>query len=230
MKTLVLAVTAFAVVSVFPLAAQAIEVECELKDGSTCTVRNDPDDFASCACADDSSTGGSGGDDWADFDEAQLLEICLSEIAFCESMDTDGGTGGMSTSTSGTTVDPTGAMDTGDDSTADGGSTDGPGSTGGGTSGDESSSTGDKPGGSGPGTDPAETDSNGDASGGDSGAVTTTGPEPGGDEGGEDGSSSGAEEDNQDPSGCSVGDRGRSGGLLFSMFGLALGLRSRRRR
>ncbi|MGH1343842.1 MAG: MYXO-CTERM sorting domain-containing protein [Nannocystales bacterium] len=230
LKTIFLTASVFAAVSLAPLTARAIEVECELKDGSTCTVRNDPNDFSSCACADESGTVGGGGNEWEDFDEEQLLEICLSELDICAFADTDGGTGGMTTTTGATTVDPTEAMDTGDDSGAGSGSTGGPGSTGGGTAGEGSSSTGDTPGGSGPSTTPSDTDSNGTASGGDSGPATTTGPAPSGEESGDGSSSSGAGEDNEDPSGCSVEGRGRSGGLLFSLFGVALGLKRRRRR
>lgn len=209
-----------------PLTAHAIEVECELRDGSTCTVSNDPDDSVSCMCSDDGAGSGSiGGDSWADFDEEQLMEVCLAEVAFCDAVDTDGGTTGMTTTTSPTTTgSDTAAGGTG--STGGGESTGDPESTGG------TATAGDTAGGSGPSTNPSDTDSNGTASGGDSGPAGTTGSDS--DSGAEsgDGSSGGAEadEENQDPSGCSVNGRGRSPGALLALFGVALGLRSRRRR
>lgn len=227
LKNAALSLAVLGFVATAPLTAHAIEVDCELRDGSTCTVSNDPVDSVTCACSDDGAGSGStAGDGWADFDEEQLLEVCMSEVAFCEAAETDGNTTGMS-STSGTsdsTGDSTGG-DTGDGTESSTGDS-GPGSTG-----DTSPTTGTSAGGdssgSGPGTTPSDTDSNGTASGDDGGPATTTEPETGGGEGE---SSSGAEEDNEDPSGCSVDDRGRSSGVLFAMFGLALGLRSRRRR
>ncbi len=214
LRNAVLVAAALGFVAGVPLTAHAIEVECELKDGSTCTVSNDPVDSSSCMCADESGTGSTGDQEWADFDEEQLMEVCQAEVAFCEDDDSGGSTDTEPTA-GGDTSD-----DTGDDSTGS--------STGGAETTGDTSPTGTASGGSGPSTNPSDTDSNGTASGGDSDPGTTTGPEPGGDDEGGDGSSGGADEDNEDPSGCSVDTRGSSGGALLALFGLALGLRRRR--
>ena len=70
--------------------AHAQTVERSTESGS-CTVSNDDQDFVSCACTDGSDTGGTGGTDWADLSENDLLQICELELAFCEA--TDGTTG-----------------------------------------------------------------------------------------------------------------------------------------
>ncbi|MBV1861063.1 MAG: MYXO-CTERM domain-containing protein, partial [Nannocystaceae bacterium] len=91
LRNAVLSVAAFGFLAAVPLTAHALEVECELRDGSSCTVSNDDDDFISCACEDGSGTAGTGGDDWADFDEEQLMEVCLAETVQCSAGGTDGG-------------------------------------------------------------------------------------------------------------------------------------------
>ena len=215
LKAFASSVLALGIVTLAPTAAHAITVECTLKDGSTCTVSNDPVDSTSCMCADESGTGTSGAKDWADFDEEMLLEVCTSELELCSAAGTD-----SATTTVGTIGTDSG--DTGDDTSSTGGwGTTGYGesSTGdGGTSGTTGADSG-----GGPSTDPAETTGT-SASGGDSGPSTTSGTEP--TPSGE--SSGGAEETNEDPSGCNVG--GRHEGAFLAVFGLMLGLRRRRAR
>ena len=216
-RSLSIALVALCVIAITPSAAHAITVECTLKDGSSCTVSNDPVDSTSCMCADESGTGTSGANDWADFDEAMLLEVCTSELELCSVAGTDGATTGMGTI-------GTDSTDTVGDTGGGGTSTSPGGTTGWDASSSEGGVTGDitgASGGSGPSTDPAAT-TGGSASGGD---VTTTGSEPA--SSGE--SSGGSEATNEDPSGCSVDARGRSPGALLALLGLVLGLRRRPR-
>ncbi len=223
LKIHLLSFAALALVASAPLTAHAIEVECELKDGSVCTVSNDPFDTVSCECAESGAGGSTGGEMWADLDEEGLLEVCLAEVAFCEANETDGMSTGMSSTTTvgdtgGTVGDTVGASSTGGDGTTGGGS-----DTDGGS--DGSSSTGEEPGGSGPSTTPSDTDGSTASGGGDDGGPvpTTTGTPPpaGSSSGGE------AEGSSEDPSGCSVGATGAPGAMM-ALFGLVLGLRRRR--
>ena len=233
LKNLILSSLALAVIAAAPLTAHAIEVECSLEGGSTCTVSNDPFDNVTCDCADEGGSGTVGGNTWEGFDEEMMLEVCEAQLSFCEVSDTEVGPTSTSAGTFGSDTefgtggDTESGFDT-EGSTGDG--TTGYGTTGYGESstggGGPSSSTGDGPtsaSASGPSTDPADT-TGGSASGG-----TDTSPTPGSSSGGAAGesSSSGADGDSEDPSGCSVGTS-ESGGALFAVFGLLLGLRRRR--
>ncbi|MEM6293693.1 MAG: MYXO-CTERM sorting domain-containing protein [Myxococcota bacterium] len=235
MKSLFLATAALLAVGSTPLTAHALEVECSLEDGSICTVSNDPFDSIECTCADESGGGTSGGEDWADFDEAALLEVCEAELAFCAAGesesesesegttdpsesggDSEGDSEGESDSTT-TGSDTEGDADTDTEGDAD---TDTEGDTDTDTEGDTDATTGDASssssggaGGSSTGSDSQGTDSAGSESAGESSS-------------GED--SAGADDDSS--GGCSVDTKGRTGGAMMALFGLVLGLRQRRRR
>ena len=221
-RTLALSLAALSVTTITPRAAHAITVECTLKDGSSCTVSNDPVDSTSCMCADESGTGTSGANDWADFDEEMLLEVCVSELELCSFAGTDSATTGVGT----LGTDSTDSGGSGDDTGGEGTTTGGWGSTGDGSTGaGGTTNTSGAGSGGGPSTDPAATTGS-SASGGDDGPAGTssTDPAPSGE------SSGGAEATDEDPSGCSVDGNGHHQGALLAAFGLVLGLRRRRGR
>lgn len=65
--------------------ASAATVECSDEFGS-CTVSNDNGDFMTCSCGspeEGSSTAGTGGTEWEHLTEAELEEMCLSNLRFC---------------------------------------------------------------------------------------------------------------------------------------------------
>jgi MYXO-CTERM domain-containing protein len=68
--------------STLPRLAHAGEVECESEYGA-CSVSNEGQDFVGCGCANESGTGGTGGNEWEDFDDEELMAICEAELAFC---------------------------------------------------------------------------------------------------------------------------------------------------
>jgi len=231
LRNLVFSAAALVTVSIAPLTAHAIEVECEAKDESTCTVSNDPFDTLTCECSEDGGGGSTGGESWADFDEEMLLEVCEAQLDFCA---TGGETDEGTSTTANDTTDSDSDTDSSDsDSTSSGTTGDGE-SSGDGTTGGESTTGGSDTtsdttsgGNSGPSTNPAETDSNGTSpSDGDDTGPAGDDTSPGGEESGDE-SSSGADQDEQDPSGCRVGGGGSPGALL-TLFGIALGVRRRR--
>lgn len=127
----------------FPTRAQAIEVMCENEIGGSCTISNDPYPTLDCTCDGTFVGGTTGGSEnpWADFTEAELLEVCRDSLPTdCSVIDsstgagTGAGTGGEtdvetgpvgssnpSTDPSGPDSGDTAASDSGnkDDSTAD---------------------------------------------------------------------------------------------------------------
>ncbi|MFV8751510.1 MYXO-CTERM sorting domain-containing protein [Nannocystaceae bacterium ST9] len=65
-----------------PGTAHALLVQCADENGE-CEITNDGFDSIECTCANDSAFGGTGGDDWANLSEEELMDACLSELAFC---------------------------------------------------------------------------------------------------------------------------------------------------
>lgn len=208
-----LLVATFASIFAAPSLAHAIEVQCESKDGSSCTVSNDGFDSVSCECAGDPGGGSTGGNEWDDFDEAQLLEVCEAELAWCEAEGTDGAT--TSAGGDATGDDSTGGIESASASDSVG-ETDG--DTDDGTAGGTDSTTGAATGGK-------------DSDSGDTSPQQGTDGTPGGDSsGGAAGSSSGGDSGGsteEDPSGCSVNPGGGSTGALLALFAL-VGLRRRK--
>ncbi len=103
-------VVACAAVLGAPAVAHAVEVECG-DDVWTCTVNNDAGASVFCDCG-DSGFGQVGEEEWADFDEDQLLEICFEQLAAagdCPDVIEPDTTGGVTTGgvTGGTTGAPT---------------------------------------------------------------------------------------------------------------------------
>ncbi|MCR9160734.1 MAG: MYXO-CTERM sorting domain-containing protein [Nannocystaceae bacterium] len=218
LKTLLLSSLALGAVAIAPLTAHAIEVECTGRDGSTCIVSNDPFDSVECDCAEGLGSGSSGANAWDGFDEEMLTEVCEAQLTTCESGETDAGPTTTSAGTIGTDSATTGDGDT------DSGTTGGEGSTGAAST--DPTGESDSASGGGPSTDPAETTGSSASGGNDtspSGSSSTTTTTT---TGGESSGSSGADSDNEDPSGCSVGGT-QTGGTLFAVFGLLLGLRRR---
>jgi MYXO-CTERM domain-containing protein len=74
-----------------PNEAKAIEVMCSNEYGQ-CEVANDPS-WISCSCNNESSTGGTGGDEYAGLSEAELMAVCASELAYCTPGEEEGGEG-----------------------------------------------------------------------------------------------------------------------------------------
>lgn len=113
-----------------PSSARAIQVMCSNDAGAACTVNNDPSATVDCTCDDApaGTTTGSSENPWADYTEAELLEVCNDNLPVdCSSLETSGGgdegtggTGAASETTpdsdSNATADPTAAgSDTGED-------------------------------------------------------------------------------------------------------------------
>jgi MYXO-CTERM domain-containing protein len=65
-----------------PRPAYALQVQCADENGE-CKVSNDGSDFIECTCFNDEAFGGTGGDDWANFSEDELMQVCLDELAWC---------------------------------------------------------------------------------------------------------------------------------------------------
>lgn len=218
LKTIVLSGLTLAVIATTPLTAHAIEVQCSTDEGSTCTVSNDPADSITCNCANGAGIGTSGANTWDGFDEKMLTEVCEAELDTCNFSDTEvGATSGGDSSTG--SYSSTGYGSTGYDSTTYGGESS---SSYGGES--SSSTGGDTDGTSSSGGDP------GTGSAGTTGSSTSGGnasSSSGGSGAGDSSGSSGTDLDGDDPVGCSVGGT-QSGGALFAVFGLLLGLRRRR--
>ncbi len=116
-----------------PSSARAIQVMCSNDAGGACTVNNDPEATVDCTCDDapaGTTTGGSE-NPWADYTEAELLEVCNDSLPVdCSSLETSGGgdegTGGTGAASETTpdsdtnvTTDPSDganeSSDTGDD-------------------------------------------------------------------------------------------------------------------
>ena len=228
LKNLLRSSLALAVIGAAPLTAHAIEVECSTKDGSTCTVSNDPFDSVNCNCADGPGLGTSGANTWEGFDEEMLTEVCEAQLDSCNFGDTEFG---PTTTSAGTFGTDSGTTD-GDTEGTTGYGTTGYGTTYGGEStygesdsaGSSSTGSATSASGGGPSTDPAETTGS-SASGGSNDSTPDEGSSTSG--AGESSGSSGADGDSEDPSGCSVGGT-QSGGALFAVFGVLLGLRRRR--
>lgn len=76
--------------------ASAAEVMCS--DGpAACTIQNDPGPYFECSCDGAPSSGGTGSSEnpWADFTEAELMEVCQMSLPdACPAGDTDVGSGG----------------------------------------------------------------------------------------------------------------------------------------
>ncbi|MBL8943244.1 MAG: hypothetical protein JNK45_08865 [Myxococcales bacterium] len=116
-----------------PSSARAIQVMCSNDAGAACTVNNDPSATVDCTCDDApaGTTTGSSENPWADYTEAELLEVCNDNLPVdCSFLETSGGgdegTGGTGAASETTpdsdtnvTTDPTAAgsdsSDTGDD-------------------------------------------------------------------------------------------------------------------
>ncbi len=199
-----------------PATARAANVECSNAFGS-CTVSNDGSDSISCTCDGGGGDGGTGGNDWAGLSEAELMEICEAELAYCyEGLPTTGepdpdGTTGVDTWGTDTGGTDSWGTDTG------GGSGSGDGTDGVGTDGDPGSDSGTA----------------GETAGGDSGSVTAGGDDAGGtggDSGGQLEGDGGSGSGGSDASGrgCSMGTRGGMGILALLCLGV-LGFAGRRR-
>jgi MYXO-CTERM domain-containing protein len=216
--------------------ALAIEVMCTNAFGE-CTVSNDGFDSIECLCNGE-GFGGTGGDQYTDLTEDELLQVCIDQLVFCEGGN-DTSTDGGGTGTSDTGVDPTGDGD-GD---GDGGDTamsgDGDGDTGGNSTGDGDGDgdLGDGDGDSGDGDGDSAGDSgdgDGDAGDGDGDSAGDTNSDDGSNadesgDGGETstGSDAGAAEGDSTGCACNVTNHAPGVGLmLLSMLGL-LGLRRR---
>ena len=220
--------------------AKAITVECESADG-TCTVSNEPDDFSSCACGDEGGTSGTGGSDWADLTEKELMDICLGELEFCgpgegsTSVGTSVGTVSDTDSTS--TTDATTGLDTGTSASETGtGSTDTDAST---TGAEGSTSGGSEETGSGTTGTASDTEATSDASATDAtdasasasaSATDASASGPSSDTAEDTSGSATAGGDDDDGGGCRCN---ASGGDRSGILGLGLlamvGLRRRRR-
>jgi MYXO-CTERM domain-containing protein len=224
-----------------PSEAKAIEVMCSNEYGM-CEVQDNPS-WISCSCIDESSTGGTGGDEYQGLSEAELMAVCEAELAYCLPAETSDGTTTLGTSDTGE-GEGTSTSDTGDSTTnGDTGTTNGEegttgaeeGTTGGdgGTTGAEEGTTGGDEGTTG-GTGGEEAETGGDEpttsdSGGESGSDGGGDSGTGGDGGDEANDGGGAEGQGGDGDGCSVANDSGFGALaLFGMLGL-LGLRSRKR-
>lgn len=227
-----------AVFGLAPSEAKAIEVMCSNEYGQ-CEVQDNPS-WISCSCNNESSTGGTGGDEYQGLSEEELMAVCAAELAYCEP-DLDTGLDGNDTFG---TSDSGNNSDTGDTNTTEGDSGEGESSTTGdsgttgadtstteGDSGDsgttgesgDSGTTGDS-GDSGTTSDSGESGESGGESSSDGGSGVTAGDEA------EDGGTGSGEEDAaaDEADGCSVANDSGLGALaLFGMFGL-LGLRSRK--
>jgi MYXO-CTERM domain-containing protein len=238
LAALTLTLAAFALV---PSEAKAAQVMCSNEYGS-CEVQNSPS-FITCSCVDESSTGGTGGNDYEGMTEEELMAVCEAELSWCQPQDTSstGDTEGMTSTgdTFGTdTGDVTSTGDTeGMTSTGDTFGTD----TGESTSGGEGDSTsGGDSGTSGDSGDSGTTSEGGNEGEGDAGTGTE------GDAGGSEGDSGGggseetgtsaaegaADEADADAGidegkGCSVANEPGYG--VFALFGM-LGLLGLRRR
>jgi MYXO-CTERM domain-containing protein len=222
--------------------ALAAEVMCSSEDGD-CTVSNDDGDSVSCACG-DKGQGTTGGNEWEDLSEDELMEICEMELAFCGggSSDTEmtttigTDTDVMDTGSSvGTDTEPmdTGTTVTVTDTDAESGTTDH-------TETGDSGSTGDT-------GDTGDTGSSGDASAGSSedataedASASNADADASATNADADASATNAEESSEGDGGAEGGDgdsgcscntagRDRSGLLGLGLLGL-LGLRAQRRR
>jgi MYXO-CTERM domain-containing protein len=236
-----------------PSEAKAIEVMCSNEYGQ-CEVQNDPS-WISCSCNDESSTGGTGGDEYQGLSEAELMEVCEAELSYCLPGEEESGEGtttfgsdtgeGEGTSTSdsgegeGTSTSDSGEGEEGTTGEGEGTSTTGEGeegTTGGdgeeGTSGEgEEGTTGDDgdSGTSGEGDSGTTGETSGGDSDGESGSDGDGDGGTSGDGGDEANDGGGADDQMGDGDGCSVVDDSGFGFLaLFGMLGL-LGLRSRKR-
>jgi len=96
--------------------ASAATVECS-NDYGTCEVSNDGFDEVTCTCNDEDGFGSTGSNEWDDYSEQMLDELCLSMLSDCEwegvttstggeTSDTDGWTDGWTESDSETTGCP----------------------------------------------------------------------------------------------------------------------------
>lgn len=214
LAALTLSLAAFALV---PSEAKAAQVMCSNEYGS-CEVQNSPS-FITCSCVDESSTGGTGGNDYEGMTEEELMAVCEAELSWCQPQDTSstGDTEGM-TSTGDTFGTDTGESTSGGegDSTSGGDS---------GTSGDSgdsgtTSDSGSEGGDAGTGTEGDAGGSEGDSGGGGSEETGTSAAEGAADEAEGD---AGIEEGK----GCSMANEPGYGVFaLFAMLGL-LGLRRR---
>lgn len=107
----------FVTLGVLPGTANATVVQCGNQDDS-CEVSNEGSDWVSCTCIGE----GTGGDEWADFSEGELVEVCESYLMHCNGEGT-GDDGGDSSTEEGC-GDPDGEGTT-DGGEVDGGETDG---------------------------------------------------------------------------------------------------------
>lgn len=83
-----------------PTRAWAIEVMCQNDMGGSCTVSNDPSPMFDCTCDGAPAGGTTGGsmNPWADYTEAELLEVCNDSLPTdCAGLETTAGTGGGDT-------------------------------------------------------------------------------------------------------------------------------------
>ncbi len=226
-----------AIFGLTPTEAKATQVMCSNEYGH-CEVQDAPS-WISCTCNDESSTGGTGGDQYQGLTEAELMAVCEAELAYCLP-DMDSGSGSSDTGGLDTGNTDTGTSDTGM-STSDTGNSEDTGSSESGTTGDpttgDSGTSGESTGDSGTsGDDGGGTTSDSGTSGeGDSGTTSEGGGESDSDGGATDGAADEASAGNDDPAadqegdGCSVANDSGLGALaLFGMLGL-LGLRSRKR-
>jgi MYXO-CTERM domain-containing protein len=216
-----------------PSTAHAIDVDCQTEYGS-CSVSNDPFDFVTCQCSDESGTGGTGVNDWSEFDAEMLLQICESELEFCafagtDGGDTEGGSAGTTVGTASTTTtggdetstttggDDTSTTTSGDDTSTSGGTDTWPGTS------ETTSDTGGTSGGTSASTSGASASGTGTTSGGDANPDSTAGV----DDADTDDGGAGADDDEGGLAkrGCSVSPD-RPVGLSLLLLGL-LGLRRR---
>lgn len=98
-----------------PSSARAIQVMCSNDAGAECTVNNDPEATIECTCDDapaGTTTGGSE-NPWADYTEAELLEVCNDNLPTdCSSLETSGGGGDEGTGGTGAVSETTPDSDT----------------------------------------------------------------------------------------------------------------------
>jgi MYXO-CTERM domain-containing protein len=205
----------FVTLVAMPGTANAGVVQCANEDDS-CEVSNEGGvDWVSCACIGE----GTGGAEWMDLSDEELMEVCLSYLIHCNGE----GTGDSGYEDDGAYEDDGGEGDggTGDGGTDDGGTDDG------GTA-DGESTTED------PGCDESDGEGTTEPTGGeDDGGEGTGGEDDGGvtygesdgesDDGGE------AEGGHDEPCGCSVsGGEGTGWAAALGLLGLC-GLRRRTR-